>query len=287
MPVINEKYDPAKIEVIKEFLQSSLDQKKPQEFEIFVDAFKVVHRTDDLDKFDLFSNFVRADTRSITVVVYNGASHRNTKYIYHLKEEGHAQGLEGFSIDGKIDQRIQEERNKWEKERLEDKVNQLEGEIKEQDKYIDDLESVIEDMQHNKFNLGKINLGELSSIALEGIIRRNPQLLAKLPGGEALAGVIVDDNLERENGQSNNPNQQQEPESEASFSKKSKTSPTEELSEEDKGFLEFLQQLKTVFGEDDLTKIMTILDLLSQDATQIQPTLDFLNPQNTTNDGSV
>jgi hypothetical protein len=43
-----------------------------------------------------------------------------------------------------------------------------------------------------------VNVGEFASIVLEGFVRRNPQMLAMLPGGEALAGVIEQDNEERE-----------------------------------------------------------------------------------------
>ena len=45
MPFINEKYSEQKIDNLYNYLQNSKEQGEAEDYEIFVDAFKVVKRT--------------------------------------------------------------------------------------------------------------------------------------------------------------------------------------------------------------------------------------------------
>ena len=124
------------------------------------------------------------------------------------------------------------------------------------------------------------NMAEVGSVILEGIVRRNPQMLSKIPGGEALAGLIVQDNEERENKLLEKPLA----EPKVSFTIKEdettaevKKEVCEELSEEDKGALSFVKQLKEKFTHEQMTKTMLILDVLSNSPTDIDKTLQYLS----------
>lgn len=281
MPVRTEKYSPAKIERIKQVLLSNAEQGNQQDYEIFVDGFKVVFRTDDVEQFDTYTDFVDSDTENVTVVIYNGNSPRNDKHILLLKGEvpGQNNGLDGVDIDNKINEKIETERQKWDFDQLQEKNKGLKNELSEANDYIKELEESIDEMQTKKFSLGNINLGELSSVVLEGFIRRNPQILAKLPGGEALAGIIEEDNQERE--QNANSAQTNEDEPEVTFKKKSKDdTPAPELSEEEKGYLDFVRQLQEKFNQEQLPPVMEILDHLAKDINLIEPTLEFITNQN-------
>ena len=104
---------------------------------------------------------------------------------------------------------------------------------------------------------------------MEGFVRRNPQLLAKLPGGEALAGVIEQDNDEREKALLD-----KSPEPEVSFKKSVST--TSSLSEEDKSYLEFIKSLKDKFDHQQMTSVLLILDVLAKQPEHIDSTIQFL-----------
>jgi len=275
MPVRTDKYTPAKIERIRQVLVSHTEAGNPKDYEIFVDGLKIVDRTDDVEQFDLYADFIDGDTESIAISIYNGASPRNDKHIFYLKEKTAEQGLNGVNVDQRIEEKITAEKRNWEFERLEEKNSGLEKTIEEKDEYIGELETAIDDLQTKKFHLGNLNLGELSSVVLEGFIRRNPQMLAKLPGGEALAGIIEADNEEQANGQP-----PQQPAEDAEVSIEEDTPGEATLSEEEKGLLVFIKQLQDKFDQPQLIKVMEILDLLAEDHTLIEPTFQFLTQQN-------
>jgi hypothetical protein len=105
-------------------------------------------------------------------------------------------------------------------------------------------------------------------------------MLSKIPGGEALAGLIVQDNEEREKKLLEKPLA----EPKVSFTIKEdetiaevKKEVCEEPSEEDKGALSFVKQLKEKFTHEQMTKTMLILDVLSNSPTDIDKTLQYLS----------
>jgi hypothetical protein len=261
MPFINEKYSEQKIDNLYHYLQNSKEQGEAEDYEIFVDAFKVVKRTSDLARFESYSNFVQPDTKAITIVIYDGVSPRNTKHIFTLKEDN-TNGLSGVDVDNRIEDKLRIEKEKWETDLLK---NLAEAEV-----YIEELEESAENFKDKKFRMGDVNLGEFASVVLEGFVRRNPQMLAKLPGGEALAGVIEQDNEEREKVLA-----ERMPEPEVSFKKSG--SGTSELSEEDKSYLEFIKSLKDKFDHDQMTDVMKILDELSKESDTISSTLQYIS----------
>lgn len=269
MPFINEKYSEQKIDNLYNYLQSSKEQGEPEDYEIFVDAFKVVKRTNDLSRFESYSNYIQPDTKTLTIVIYDGSSPRNTKHIFTIKEESN--GLNGVDVDTRIEEKLRIEKEKWETELLRKENEKLKEELAQAEAYIEELEDENEVAKSKRFRMGDVNVGEFASVVLEGFVRRNPQLLAKLPGGEALAGVIEQDNAEREKALLD-----KSPEPEVTFKKK--TSTTEpELSEEDKSYLDFIKSLKDKFDHEQMTSVMLVLDVLAKRPEDINPTIQFLS----------
>lgn len=267
MPFINEKYSEQKIDNLYNYLQNSKEQGEAEDYEIFVDAFKVVKRTNDLSRFESYSNFIQPDTKTLTIVIYDGSSPRNTKHIFAIKEDI-TNGLSGIDVDTRIEEKLRTEKEKWETELLKKENDKLKEDLAEAEAYIEQLEDDAEKIKDKKFRLGDVNMGELASVVVEGFVRRNPQLLAKLPGGEALAGVIEQDNIEREQALLD-----KSPEPEVTFKKSNNTG---SLNEEDKSYLDFIKSLKNKFDEGQMTSVMLILDTLAKQPEHIENTLQFL-----------
>lgn len=270
MPFINEKYSQQKIDNLYNYLQNSKDQSDPEDYEIFVDSFKVIKRTNDLDRFESYSNFIQPETKTITIVIYDGSSPRNTKHIFTIREDNPG-GLNGIDVDTRIEEKLKIEKEKWETGLLKLENEKLKAELTEAENYIEQLEEKVENVKDKKFRMGDVNVGELASVVIEGIVRRNPQILSKLPGGEALAGIIEQDNSDREKALL-----EKSPEPEVSFTKKTCSS-IGDLSQEDKGYLEFIKSLENKFNPQQLTNVMTILDELSKHPGNIEPTMQFLS----------
>lgn len=270
MPFINEKYSEQKIDNLYNFLQNSKEQGESEDYEIFVDAFKVVKRTNDLARFESYSNFIQPETKTVTIVIYDGTSPRNTKHVFTIKEDN-TNGLSGVDVDTRIEEKLRSEKEKWETDLLKKENEKLKTELSEAEAYIEELEENAEKAKDKKFRMGDVNVGEFASVMLEGFVRRNPQLLTKLPGGEALAGVIEQDNAEREKALLD-----KSPEPEVSFKKKESASePT--MSEEDKSYLDFIKSLKDKFDHEQMTSVMLILDVLAKSPNDIDPTIQYLS----------
>lgn len=270
MPFINEKYSEQKIDNLYNYLQSSKEQGEPEDYEIFVDAFKVVKRTNDLTRFENYSNYVQPETKTLTIIIYDGTSPRNTKHIFTIKEDN-ANGLNGVDVDTRIEEKLRVEKDKWETDLLKKENEKLKIDLAEAETYIEELEEIAEKAKDKKFRMGDVNVGEVASVLLEGFIRRNPRMLAKLPGGMALAGVIEQDNEEREKALT-----EITPEPEVSFKKKSNT-PEPVLSDEDKSYLDFINSLKEKFDHQQMTSVMLILDVLAKSPQDIDPTIQYLS----------
>ena len=273
MPFINEKYSEQKIDNLYHFLQNSKEQGEPEDYEIFVDAFKVVKRTNDLSRFESYSNFIQPETKTLTVIIYDGTSPRNTKHIFAIKDDG-TNGLNGLDVDTRIEEKLRIEKERWETNLLKQENEKLKTDLSEAEAYIEQLEDDADKVKDKKFRMGDVNVVEFASVMLEGFVRRNPQILTKLPGGEALAGVIEQDNADREKALLD-----KSPETEVSFTKKSTTTQSA-LSDEDKSYLDFIKSLKDKFDHEQMNDVMSILDVLSKQPNVIKNTLQFVTNQN-------
>lgn len=277
MPNIYETYSRQKIDNLYQYLLNSKEQGEPEDYEIFVDAFKVVKRTNDLNRFESYTDFIQPYTKEITILIYDGTSPRNTKHYFKIKEdvdkENSKQALSGVEIDNRIADGINAAKEKWETELLRKENEELKQDLADADEEIEKLEAQLEQSKGSKgFNMGNINVGEFASIMLEGMIRRNPQMIAKLPGGEALAGVIMQDNDEKEKLLTKAP----EAEPEVSFSK-GVNGTTHTLSEEEKAGVEFIKHASTKFTKEQMTQVLLILDVLAQKPEDIDKTVQYLS----------
>jgi len=79
-----ERYEQAKIEKLIQYLRLYSEKGQPVEYEILIDNFKAVRRTNDPENFLMFKNFMTEDTRVIQVLLFSGSSNNNEKRIFYL-----------------------------------------------------------------------------------------------------------------------------------------------------------------------------------------------------------
>ncbi|HMT75212.1 MAG TPA: hypothetical protein PKA77_14155 [Chitinophagaceae bacterium] len=255
MPVSNEKFDQLKIDKLKHFLEDMAAKGNPRPYEIFVDNLKVVPKTDDPKDFENYEYYMNENTEKLRILIYNSAaSPRNDQYCFMVQHHSASHTVNGLGeLDTLIQEKITAREREIEMNQLRNEIENLHKQLEEAEEYAESLESQLEVQKKSKFKLGNINMGEFASVMLEGVIRRNPQLLAKIPGGEALAGVIEQDNLEKENKQLPD-----EKETQASFQKKSNPA----VSEEHQRYIIFLQHMESVLDTQQMQTAIQILDHL-------------------------
>lgn len=288
-PVI-EKFTNTRMEQINMMLQSLAEQNRPKEYSVTVDDLEVIPRTNDPAVFESYGHYVTPLNYTVSIKLFQGGSNRNTHYILRLRDgeperlepsaNKQKAALDGLDVDAKIEQRLAAERQQWHLEKLEADNAQMEEELADQEAYIEKLEEAVLELKDNKkLTFGNINLGELSSVVIEGIVRRNPQLLAKLPGGEALAGIIEEDNNAQVEPPAPQPNV-----AEAEFTEiteDGETAPSQELGEADQALLQFGRDLQEAFTEQQLVSIQSLLTFLAQTPALIEPVLQYIMQKST------
>lgn len=267
--IAKQKYTQEKADKLLDYLKLYHEKGMPIDYEILVDGFKAVRRTNDPEMFTMFESFVTPDSKAVEILFYTGTSNNNDKHIFTFQDEPKEQGLSGIEIDNRIQEGIDREKRNWEFENLRRENKELKEEIEELEEEIEKLEKEKEEITSNQSPLKGV-LGEIGSSFVEGFIRRNPKIIAKLPGGETLAGLIEEDNKERslEEGTTE--------ETEVSFKPKSEAS-TATSSEEDRNAISFVNQLKSSFTKDEFDQVLQVLQHLSDHKDAIEKVLNDLN----------
>lgn len=275
MAIVKEKYAAPKINLLYQLLQGDAEEGRPREYDIAVDDLKVVRRTTDPERFFAHEDFIREDTRSVTITLYEGTSKRNTRYIYYLRD-GEADDRGSLAgIEQSVNEKMQRERQQWNYELLQKENEELKSDIEEQEKYIEELQVALNEERNKKASI-KSNWGEVFSIALEGMVRRNTHLLGNIPMiGEGLAGAVELDNQRRESAVLSSP--QAVGERAASFQKVSAEDKTGcAKTKDDEQTLEYFSNLRKVFTDEEMTKLLEIIGLLSCQKHNVDTVLDML-----------
>lgn len=275
MPVTNDTYDQLKIDKLKHFLEAQTQKGQARPFEIFVDNLKVVSKTEDPKEFDSYEFYMNEDTEKVRILIYNSnLSPRNDQYCFMVQKNiNSSKPLNGLGeIEGIIQEKLAARDREHEMNKLKEELETTKQELEETEEYAEKLEKEIEYLKENKFKLGNINIGELASVALEGMVRRNPQLLTKIPGiGDGLAGIIEQDNRDKEKLLTQPPTT----ESKVSFEKET----TPEITEEEKRHLIYLRKLEQTFNREQAEMFNAVIHAMVEEPTIIPTILDLINPK--------
>lgn len=274
MPVTNDTYDQLKIDKLKHFLEAQAEKGQAKPFEMFVDNLKVVSKTDDPKEFDNYEFYMNEDTEKVRILIYNSnLSPRNDQYCFQVQKSiGTAKSLNGLGeVENMIQEKLAARDREHEMNRLKEELEATKLELEESEEYTDQLEKEIQYLKDNKFKLGNINIAEFTAAMLEGFVRKNPQMLTKLPGGEALAGFIQQDNLEKERLLSQP--QQQEPKVEV----QKETSP--EITEGEKLQLSFLRKIEQTFSREQAEMFNAVIHAMVEEPSVIPTILELINPK--------
>lgn len=286
MPVQFDKFDQPKVDRLKFHLETQAEKGPAKFYEIYVDNLKAVPKTDSPQDFDGYENYLNSDSSELKIIIYNtGSSPRNDQYVFSLKaknpQEALENGLDGFALKGltknelfelKV-QRDAKVAESLEVIKLKKDIEDLSSQLQENKEYTEKLENGLEIARANGNKIGGVNIGDAISDALEGLVRRNTHIIAQLPGLDGIAKVIEKDNANQQNRKA------PQPDAEVTFKKKTEQSETPELTAQEKQFLDLFKQIQKHFSEDDLTRVIEILDRLSLDKAKILPVLELLQEE--------
>ncbi|HYD22680.1 MAG TPA: hypothetical protein VEB40_14460 [Flavipsychrobacter sp.] len=269
MPLIEEKFDQSRIDSIRRYLQREKDKGRAKDYEIVIDGFKVVSRTDNLDEFEDYEQELKNSTRNISILVYDGPNtNRNTRYSLLLQGEPSVPASKGLNGLGEIDQIIQERLDAKEKEfelkQLREKLTETQQALEEAEDYADELETKIEELREARLLQSK-NWGEVLSGFLSAATKDSNS-----PVGKALAGLLgVEQNARPIELQGS------KEETEASYERSQP-----ELSEEMKNHIAIIAQIQQSFDPNRKAAVLFLLDYYCKYPEKLDETIKFLNIQN-------
>lgn len=277
-------YNDVKLSQFKMWLHDMATKGEEKHFEVYVNDVKVVPRTNKIEQMDDHKAYLEDTTETVKVFVYNTEnSNRYIQFIFFIEKKKpiehvetiHApqqpQGLSGIELENRINERLTaalaQERERWQNDLMKREFETCKKDLADAEEYIEDLEKQLSHYKSKKLHWGDVNLGDVASVIVEGMVKRNPHWVAKLPGGDALAGLIATE-ATTENGTA------EVVENEVVFKKKT---PAEDgLSEEVKAQLGFLKQLETHFNQEQLDKIMLILQSFVETPKNIETVFELL-----------
>ncbi|MBX7206035.1 MAG: hypothetical protein K1X81_11480 [Bacteroidia bacterium] len=195
MSIIKSPYSVARINLLRQMLFTGGSSGKTPFYEVRVDDLRVVARTNNPEEFDQHEEFVSADTRSITVLIYAGTSRNNTRYVLQLKDEpfqNASPALAGTDIEETIREKVQQHRKEWEYQQTQQENQRLKSQVELLQKKEKEQQEQIRELLNSPQGDGQSSQrwGSILSIALEGLIKRNAHHLSKIPGGESLFGLF-------------------------------------------------------------------------------------------------
>jgi hypothetical protein len=271
MPLITEKFDQHKVDIIKRYLQRETDKGRPKDFEIIVDGFKVVSRTSDIEEFDDYEQEVTEDSHNLTILVYGNANaNRNTRYSFSLQNETVRQSNQPANGLGEIDQviaqKLEEKEREHEFSKLKEQLSATKTQLAEAEEYADNLQKRIKDMEEKRYTQA-VSLGEVASVVLKTLVKQHA---ARIPGGQALAGLLGADLPEEL------PVSAPQEAAPVSFERQPDSEP---LDEQTRNRLSLIEQMQHRFTEQQLIAVFSIMDALSAAPEKIEAVLVQLGLQ--------
>lgn len=276
--ISKERYEQKKIDRLINHLRIYHEKGEPIDFEILVDGFKAVRRTSDLEMFSLYEDFIDGDTNTVEFLFYTGNSNNNHKHIFHFgetsrneqKTEHQKEEMNGIDLDERIEEGVQKRLREEQFTVLQAENKDLQDEVKDLEKEVERLEREKTELVARQSPLNSV-LGELGSSFVESLIRRNPKIIAAIPGGQALAGLIESE-----------PSVESQPEeTEVSFqsmsSSASMNGEVKVLTEEQQAAIQFVNQLKSQFIKEEFDKVLLILQTLADDKSKIDLIINHVN----------
>lgn len=246
----NEIYEPKKLDAIYQNLVANNQIGKTQDYEIRVDDFPVVGKNSDPDRFMSYADFITPETKHVTVKLYR-SNGQSDKYFFHLQPTTLQNGqLNGFESANQKTITEDELRNRLSKELHYEELLKENAALKLE---VEDYEKLLAkaDQEMNNVKAGRdisiVGWGKLLGEGLYGLIKEKT-------GYEDVAGVNTNTN-------------ENKTEESASFKRKDETEDIEseeiKITDKERGYLLFIEDIRTRIGDYELANVMHLLDLMA------------------------
>ena len=280
MPLLEERFDQHKVDSLKRYLQREADKGRARDYEVIIDGFKVVSRTNEVSEFDDYEQEIRDTTRNLSILIYDGdKTNRNTRYSFALNQENviPAQPQNSLGSLGEIDTIIQQKMDEKDKDyqlkTAKEKLAETQEKLDEAEEYVEILKEELEHIKANRFQMKDVNLLEVGAELLKFTINKNAK---KSPFAAQLSGILGA--LSDMDQPALPPQNEPEPDCEVTVQEQP-ASPQPELTEMQLLILKSIQQMEKAFTPEQLPVMNQIIIKLMQNPGQLIPVAELLNVQ--------
>ncbi len=280
MPLLEERYDQHKVDSLKRYLQREADKGRARDYEVIIDGFKVVSRTNEVSEFDDYEQEIRDTTRNLSILIYDGdKTNRNTRYSFALNQENviPAQPQNSLGSLGEIDTIIQQKMDEKDKDyqlkTTKEKLAETQEKLDEAEEYVEILKEELEHIKANRFQMKDVNLLEVGAELLKFTINKNAK---KSPFAAQLSGILGA--ISEMDQPALPPQNEPEPDCEVTVQEQP-ASPQPELTEMQLLILKSIQQMEKAFTPEQLPVMNQVIIKLMQNPGQLIPVAELLNVQ--------
>lgn len=187
-------YDTHEVDNIKQLLLSESKNATPLFFEIKIDGFLKIRKTNNVNRFDELYSFINDKTKDLIIFIYTEpGSEKKEWYKFRLREEPETQSMNGLDIDAKVDEKMKIFEKDMEHKQTKEELRKEQEKVKSAEQYIEILENRVESMQAKPNHFGNWDIGKLAASTIEGIAVHYPKVLEKVPVLNGIAKVIQED----------------------------------------------------------------------------------------------
>jgi hypothetical protein len=256
----NEAYDHVKMEALYYNIVARSKTDKPQFYEIKVDDFTVIEKTNDPERFMDFSEYVTPTTKHITVLLYQPNSTTSDKLFFHLQKNAFSDSIELKGTPSPVVplESEAEKKEKWRKETHYEELLEENEELKEE---IAGLENTIEAIEEEKERIKNYRDLDISSTAGLALNAVRGFLKGVLPSSSDLSGASQETAHPTD---TNNSFKRKSAQNKEEVDVESEMMKEPVMSEEEKKFTGFINDIKERVGDAELLSVIHLLDMVTK-----------------------
>lgn len=263
-------YDPGEIESIKLMLEAETKEGRPLFFEIKINGFTRVHKTNKVERFDELHNFLNENTKELVISVFPDPNTNRKEWYKYKLNGGQTESLNGLEMENKISERMKQFEEKMAMQKTEEKLQETEKKLEQAELYIDILENKLEAAQTKPNHIGNFDLGKLAGSTIKEIAIHYPKVLDKVPVLNGIAKAIQEDVKalpERTNSSF---------EGEVSFRPKSQVQKSAEVTEHDEAVKQLSDFIAEHFDQKQKIILGAVIMALGENPSQLNPVAELL-----------